>query len=298
MTADMDTSIKASRTRVPRSRGAASGALLLILGAWAALVPFIGPYFDFAFTPSPNKAWHWTSARGWLEVLPGAAVVLGALLLLFSASRVVTVFGAWLAAAGGAWLIVGPPLASLLKIKLGAPDPTSSKGVRALESLLFFFGIGAVILFLASLALGRLSVHSVRDVRAAERRVAAEEEAAAEQRRADERRLAEERRQAEERRPADERNPDQVPVDDRRDAAVADPAARGNGNGDVDTSGRHEREAGATAATSRFEAPPGAPNQPGGPVYPGQPNYPDQQGQPVQPGQGYTAAPPPPEQQR
>src|SRR4051794_33243337 len=82
MTADLDTSIRASRVRVPRSRGAASGVLLLALGAWAALVPFIGPYLNVAFTPRPNSAWHWTADRGWFHVLPGALTVLGGLLLL------------------------------------------------------------------------------------------------------------------------------------------------------------------------------------------------------------------------
>ncbi|HVI35675.1 MAG TPA: hypothetical protein VM684_05560, partial [Gaiellales bacterium] len=85
-----------------------SGLLLLILGAWAALAPMIGPYFNVAYTPAPNDAWHWTAARGWLEVLPGAAAFLGGLLLLVSSSRVMTMFGGWLAAAGGTWLIVGP----------------------------------------------------------------------------------------------------------------------------------------------------------------------------------------------
>jgi Na+-transporting methylmalonyl-CoA/oxaloacetate decarboxylase gamma subunit len=179
MTADISTSIRASRFRVPRTRGATSGALLLVLGAWAALVPLIGPYFDLAYTPAPNDAWHWTAARGWLEVLPGCVAFLGGLLLLVSASRVVTSFGGWLAAAGGSWLIVGPPLADAMDINLGSPDPTSSTSVQALQSLLLFYGVGAVILFLASLALGRLSVHSVRDVRAAERRVAEEQAAEA-----------------------------------------------------------------------------------------------------------------------
>lgn len=189
MTADLDTSIRASRVRVPRSRGAASGLLLVILGAWAALVPFIGPYLNVAFTPSPNTAWHWTADRGWLHVLPGALTVLGGLLLLLSRSRVVTIFGAWLAVLSGAWLIVGPALTAVIKLSAGQPDPASRPGVRALASLLFFYGIGAVILFVAAVALGRLSVHSVRDVRAAERRVAAEEAAAAEE----EQRLARER---------------------------------------------------------------------------------------------------------
>src|SRR2546429_648201 len=72
MTPDMDTSIRASRFRVPRTRGAASGAILLILGAWAALAPLIGPYFNLAYTPAPNDAWHWTAAPGGPGGPPGA----------------------------------------------------------------------------------------------------------------------------------------------------------------------------------------------------------------------------------
>jgi hypothetical protein len=177
MTADMDASMRASRYRVPRSRGAMSGFLLMLLGAWAALVPFFGPYIDLAYTPAVNDAWHWTAGRGWLEVTPGCAVFLGGLLLVVSASRVVASFGGWLAAAGGAWLIVGPVLADVANISLGTPDPSSSTNVQALESLLFFYGVGAVIVFLSGLGLGRLSVRSVRDVRAAERRLAEEQAA-------------------------------------------------------------------------------------------------------------------------
>ena len=66
---------RGSRMRMPRSRGAASGIFLVVLGAWGALIPFIGPYFDFAFTP--NQSWVWTMGRGWLEVLPGAVAALG-----------------------------------------------------------------------------------------------------------------------------------------------------------------------------------------------------------------------------
>src|SRR3954470_14550756 len=116
MTTDMSPSIRASRYRVPRSRGAMSGFLLLVLGAWAALAPMIGPYIDVAYTPAPNDAWHWTAARGWLEVLPGGVTFLGGLLLLASVSRLMTMLGGWLAAVGGAWLIVGPPLADALNI--------------------------------------------------------------------------------------------------------------------------------------------------------------------------------------
>ena len=47
---------------MPRSRGAVSGLLLIILGVWGALIPFIGPYFHFAYTP--DQAWAWSTARG------------------------------------------------------------------------------------------------------------------------------------------------------------------------------------------------------------------------------------------
>jgi len=171
----METSIRASRRRVARTRGALSGVLLMILGLWAALVPFIGPSFDLGYTPNPNSTWHWTAARGWLEVLPGAAAFLGGLLLLVSTSRAMTVFGGWLAALGGAWLVIGPALAPAINLNPGQPDPTMGTNGRAATTLLFFFATGAVILFIASVGLGRVSVLSVRDVRAAERRAETEE---------------------------------------------------------------------------------------------------------------------------
>jgi hypothetical protein len=288
MTADLNTSIRASRVRVPRSRGAASGFLLVVLGAWAALIPFIGPYLNLAFTPSPDKAWHWTADRGWLNVLPGVLTVLGGLLLLLSRSRVVTVFGAWVAVLSGAWLIVAPALAPVVKLSTGSPDPSSGKDVRALTELVFFYGIGALILFVASVALGRLSVHSVRDVRAAERRVAAEEAAAAEE----EQRLAREReayaardREKERERASADAGPAAGTGTATGAGAVAGADHNGGGNG------RHERTSADAPATQHLPTQPGRyQGQPG--QYQGQPSQ--YQGQPAQ--QPYTGAPPPPEQ--
>jgi hypothetical protein len=174
-----DRGIRLSKMRVPWTRGATSGVLLIILGAWAAIVPFIGPYLNFAYTPATNTAWHWTAARGWLEVAPGAAAIAGGLLLLASTNRAVAIAGSWLGIAGGAWLIVGPSLADVLDQGIGTPDPTSSTNVQALEELFFFYGVGALILFFAATALGRLSVQSVRDVTAAEQRAARTETTAA-----------------------------------------------------------------------------------------------------------------------
>lgn len=163
-------SFNGGRMRIARTRGLASGVLLLILGAWAAIVPFVGDYLDFAYTPA--STWTWTSGRGWYEVAPGTAAFLGGLLLLFSASRVVTSLGAWLGIAAGAWLIIGPQLATFLDLgSTGTPTGTSS-GIIALERLFYFEAIGAAILLVAAFVQGRLSVRSIGDIRASRRREA------------------------------------------------------------------------------------------------------------------------------
>lgn len=236
--------IRASRYRVPRSRGALSGVLLLAVGAWAALVPMIGPYFDVAYTPNPDDAWHWTGGRGLYEVLPGGVVLLGGLLLLISASRVMGLLGGWLAAAGGVWLLIGPSLAPTMTIALGAPDPAGGDRHRALDALLLFYGTGAAAVFLAALALGRLSVVSVRDVQAAERRVADEEAAASV--------------------PATT-YPAAPPV---ADSADADRAAAERADAERADAGRHS----APAATADDDAAPTT-SLPAPPAYHGQPTY-------------------------
>jgi hypothetical protein len=154
--------------RVPRSRGAVSGLLLIILGLWGALVPFIGPYFNYSY--QTDHTWDWSTPRFWLEVVPGSAAVIGGMLLLIAANRVTGALGGWLAAAAGIWFVVGPTVSSVLRIgSVGDPLSTSDSG-RAAAQLGYFYGLGALIVFLAAFALGRLAVVGVRDVRAAERR--------------------------------------------------------------------------------------------------------------------------------
>jgi hypothetical protein len=169
---DIDTRdrVRGGRLHMPRSRGAASGFLLILLGAWGAMVPFVGgPYFDFSFSPGQD----WTAGRGWLEVLPGAATVLGGLLLLVSGNRVTAMFGGWLTVIAGAWFVVGRAFAGPLGLGDVGTPVASSDTRRAWLELTYFYGLGALIVFLGALALGRLSVRSVRDVEYARRPVAA-----------------------------------------------------------------------------------------------------------------------------
>jgi hypothetical protein len=153
------------RTHVRRSRGMISGIALVLLGIWGGIIPFIGPLFSFAYTP--DTAWQFTMGRLWLEILPAAATVLGGLVLLGSASRVAIQLGAWLAAAAGAWFVVGQLFSRLWTggaPAAGVPAGSSTTQI-VLEQVAFFAGLGVVIVFFAALALGRTSVIGVADLR-------------------------------------------------------------------------------------------------------------------------------------
>jgi len=152
--------------RIPRSRGAVSGLLLVILGAVGALAPFVGPAINL--TIGPDQTFHMTAGRFWLSLLPGVVVVLGGLMTLTSANRAGAVLGAQIALAGGVWFLVGPTLSHLWTDQTGALGqagvPTGREARQTLEVLIYFYGIGAAITALAAMALGRLTVRSVRDV--------------------------------------------------------------------------------------------------------------------------------------
>lgn len=156
--------------RVPRTRGALSGLLLVLLGAWGALVPFVGPYFHYAYTP--DTAWTYTSGRLWLEILPGAGTLLGGLIVLVSAYRPAAHFGAWLAALSGAWFALGGILGPTWSgIHMNTGTPVGGTTMRAVEQIGLFAGLGVVIVAVAAMALGRFSVISVRDAKRAEHTV-------------------------------------------------------------------------------------------------------------------------------
>jgi hypothetical protein len=165
----------AGTLRVRRSQGALSGALLVLLGIWGALIPFVGPYFHYAYRP--DSAWAVTAGRMWLEVLPGLVALAGGIVVLMSRFRPAAVLGAWLAALAGAWFAVGNLVAGRWTRLPGAGTPVGGATRVVLEEIGFFTGLGVVIVFVAALALGRFTVVAARDAAAAE---AAAEAAAAE----------------------------------------------------------------------------------------------------------------------
>ena len=137
---------------MPRSRGAVCGLVLIVLGAWGAVIPFVGPHFNFAYTP--DQDWAWSTARGWLEVLPGAAAVLGGLLLIFSGNRITAIVGGWLAVLAGVWFVVGTEVAPLLGIGSAGDPIAATDRKRAALEISYFSGLGALIVFVGGIAVG------------------------------------------------------------------------------------------------------------------------------------------------
>lgn len=142
--------------RIPRRRGATTGFLILLLGLWGALIPFIGPYFDYQI--GTTSTWDWSIDRLWLSVLPGATAVVGGLIMLYSTRRSTASFGGLIALAGGLWFLVGPSVSMLWN----DGDPATGAaigdtGTRVLEWLGFYYATGGLITLFAAYGLGFLA---------------------------------------------------------------------------------------------------------------------------------------------
>lgn len=153
------------RMSTPRSRGAVSGVLLVLLGLWGAIVGFVGPSFDFGYTP--NESFEWTEGRFWMQLLPGVVAAACGLALLTTRNRAVGVLAGYLGATAGAWFVVGPVLAvEELGSWSAIGTPLGDETQRTVEKLTMFYGLGLAIAFLAALAVGRMTVRSASELSA------------------------------------------------------------------------------------------------------------------------------------
>lgn len=150
-----------------RSRGAASGILLVLLGLWGGVIPFVGPYFRYAYTP--DTTWTYTTGRLWLEILPAAAVFVAGVLLISAAARPIALAAGFLGAAAGAWFALGPVLSPLWNhgTALGGVPAGTTTAMRIVEQIGFFTGLGIAIVFIAALAIGRIASLPAEPVRVA-----------------------------------------------------------------------------------------------------------------------------------
>jgi hypothetical protein len=94
--------------------GLGSGSVaMVILGAWAGIVVFVGPAFGYSIDGSGS--WQWNAAHGWLHFGPGVTAVVAGVIAMGSLPRLVAGRGravsklaGALAIVSGAWLVVGP----------------------------------------------------------------------------------------------------------------------------------------------------------------------------------------------
>ncbi|HEX6522776.1 MAG TPA: hypothetical protein VF070_22655 [Streptosporangiaceae bacterium] len=146
----------AGMLQIRRSHGVLGGFLLALLGIWGALIPFIGPYFHYAYTP--DKAWTYNTGRLWLEILPGAAALLGGLMMIAARGRHTALFGAFLGIVSGAWFALGNVFAPLWTTANPAGIPASTTTLmRAVEQVGFFTGLGIAMVLVSAAVAGRIT---------------------------------------------------------------------------------------------------------------------------------------------
>jgi hypothetical protein len=142
--------------RIRRTHGMSGGVLLALLGIWGGLIPFVGPYFHYAYTP--DKAWTYNTGRLYLEILPGAAALLGGMMLAAARGRHTALFGAFIGIVSGAWFALGNVVAPLWTTANPAGVPASATTLmRVVEQIGFFTGLGVVMVLIAAAAAGRLT---------------------------------------------------------------------------------------------------------------------------------------------
>jgi hypothetical protein len=135
-----------------------------MLGAWVALIPFVGPLFDYSV--GSTAAWDWTAGRFWLNVLPGGATVLAGVMLLGSGRRMRLGTAAWIATIAGIWTVVGWQVSRIWND--GVPQsgaPYGGDHRQVLEMLGYSLASGALITAIGALALGRSTLATLDDER-------------------------------------------------------------------------------------------------------------------------------------
>jgi hypothetical protein len=158
--AGTDGRVRGNGSRTPFRRGLVSGLLLVILGAWGSLAPFIVPALDMAHGPAHE--WTLTAGRGWLQVLPGIVTILGGLMLITWRKRETAALGGWLAVIAGAWFVIGRTFASVLTMGSAGSAITDSTTSSAVLQLAYFVGFGALVVLFGSVGVGRVSLRNMR----------------------------------------------------------------------------------------------------------------------------------------
>lgn len=135
--------------------------MIALVGAWGGIVPYVGGFFGFGLSDAP--AWHWTTERAVLDLLPGAAALFAALLLLVTrpalamgTGRLVAGLALFLVALAGSWLVLGPGAYSAIAPGSNLPTPHGPPGWVFTQLVGYHYGPGLVLVALGAGAFGLL----------------------------------------------------------------------------------------------------------------------------------------------
>jgi hypothetical protein len=103
----------ATRVGVGRSGIGTVGVLTVLISAWGALIPFVGP--AFGYRGDGTSSWHWSTTHLVLALVPGVVGFLMGLVILRGTSqagigrgRISLAVAGLIAMLCGAWFIIGP----------------------------------------------------------------------------------------------------------------------------------------------------------------------------------------------
>lgn len=135
------------------------GLLIVLLGAWGGIVPYVGPRFNYPFPAgSDTPAWHWSHLAWQLSLAPGIAAIVGGMILLglLGATRAAPATGALVGLLAGTWFVVGDQFSRLWTSP--PPQGTGSDWMVIATNIGYYEGAGLAIVALATLALGLLAL--------------------------------------------------------------------------------------------------------------------------------------------
>ena len=143
---------------VPSARMGVPAVLMLLVGAWGGIVPFVGP--TFGFNGDGSASWTWNLMHALLWVAPGAVACVGAILALGLIPRFALGRGhigaaavGTLVALAGAWFVIGPVAWPVLERSAGVFVPASP--LRELSYQVgYSLGPGVLLAILGGTALG------------------------------------------------------------------------------------------------------------------------------------------------
>jgi len=152
-------------TPIPLSRGPLGiGLVTMLLGAWGAVVAYVGP--SFGYGPRGAQSWSWTTPHLVLNLIPGAVALAAGLLTMAdrSITGALARFTGLLAFGAGGWFVLGRTVYPIF-YGTAAPDyGATGHGAQAafVTTLGYGLGVGIALCALGGMIMAAGRIRGVR----------------------------------------------------------------------------------------------------------------------------------------